>query len=887
MRFRAPNKPWWYVTLGWALALTWAAPANAQSERAGRVVHRFDFSEPGYFGDVPRGWVRFPGPDHHDPDFPRYTEGRFDRGTGHASPPSFYLASNGRGVAYRYDGLGTRIRPGDYLVTGHIKPDRLANARACLSAYYLTWEGEFIPGTQQFSNLVGGSADEGWTPVRIHLPAAPDNAHYVGLTCWVVQEEVWNAGRTPHRHIPERDVHGGAWFDDVVVQGLPHAALTSGHAGNVVYFPERIRLNADIRDTDIEGLNGEAVVTDLAGETVYRGAVAARHYDDAPASAILLDGLPPGLYRAALTVFAHGGPVLTRTLDLAVLAAPERASGKVARRLGVVMDHVSPAHLDAELALLSQLGAGAVKLPIWTGDPERPGFSEFPTALHAVLDRMISARISVIGVLSGPPNEMVRTVGPYARSLLDILSADADAWRGRLDAVVAPYATIFDSWQLGGDGDLRIIDDPRAARVMQNLHDVMSALIPHPSLTAIASATRWPTGEDVAARGLTVALPADVRPAFVADHLAPFTRLDKDLTVSVPLPRLGAYRTRAALADWILRIVEARWAGADVVYVPRPWRNRVSPNGPVTEPTAPYAVFHTLVDTLGDGVPLARLHVAGDAEARAFIDGAATVIVMWDPTAPPEGVERKLQLGAATEVCDMWGARTPLVRTADGQHLLHLGPAPVFVRGAEDWLIKFLAELKIAPQRVDFSIEPQRHTLTVTNPRNTALSGEMTLSAPDRWEIAPRRLRFALEPGESAQFDLDVRQPQNVTAGTQTLNVHVELLSAPKYTLDAPLTFDLGLADVDVWGYAVIEGDHLLVRHGVTNRSGATLSFRGFATYPGRSRQYRVINELLPNQTLTTEYRFSNVEAPSGRRIRLGLREVNGPRIHNLEVIVP
>jgi hypothetical protein len=113
------------------------------------------------------------------------------------------------------------------------------------------------------------------------------------------------------------------------------------------------------------------------------------------------------------------------------------------------------------------------------------------------------------------------------------------------------------------------------------------------------------------------------------------------------------------------------------------------------------------------------------------------------------------------------------------------------------------------------------------------------------------------------------------------------LLSAPGYELDVPLKIELGLDDLDVWAYAVQMGDQLVVRHGVTNRSNQRLSFRAFAVYPGRSRQYRVINEVLPGQTLTTEYRFEGVQNASGRKVHLGLREVSGPRMHNLQITVP
>jgi hypothetical protein len=120
-----------------------------------RIIHRFDFFEPNYFDPIPPGWVRFPDGFAADPEFPRYADARFDPDAGHVAPPSFYLASRGRSVAYRYVGDATRVRRGDYAVTGWVRPDRLARGRATLSAYYLDWEGQYVPGTQRFGRLIG------------------------------------------------------------------------------------------------------------------------------------------------------------------------------------------------------------------------------------------------------------------------------------------------------------------------------------------------------------------------------------------------------------------------------------------------------------------------------------------------------------------------------------------------------------------------------------------------------------------------------------------------------------------------------------------------------------------------------------------------------------
>ena len=98
---------------------------------------------------------------------------------------------------------------------------------------------------------------------------------------------------------------------------------------------------------------------------------------------------------------------------------------------------------------------------------------------------------------------------------------------------------------------------------------------------------------------------------------------------------------------------------------------------------------------------------------------------------------------------------------------------------------------------------------------------------------------------------------------------------------------ELGLEDVNVWGMALLEGDRLVLRHGITNQSTDRLSFRSSAMVPGRSRQFRVITALEPGQSTTVEYLFNNATTTAGRMVRLALRQVDGPRRHVIEITAP
>ena len=202
-------------------------PAKSESGRSGdRVVRLFDFDERplGNLEPVPMLWTRRDGP-----GFPSYAGGRFDLETGYGSPPSFYLESRGRSCAYHYKGLDIDAEPHtDYRITASIKPDHLTYARASLSAYLLDAGGVKIDGTERRSRFVGGDPKaEQWQDVSVRLPGNVDGAYSLGWAVWVVQRSEWWSGAQSLKHIDHKDVHGGAWFDDITVYRLPNVDLST------------------------------------------------------------------------------------------------------------------------------------------------------------------------------------------------------------------------------------------------------------------------------------------------------------------------------------------------------------------------------------------------------------------------------------------------------------------------------------------------------------------------------------------------------------------------------------------------------------------------------------------------------------------------------------
>ncbi|MCP4593720.1 MAG: hypothetical protein GY842_23545 [bacterium] len=881
---RAPR---WYgrtAPLLAALLLGATGPAAAQltpeDGEPQRIVRLFDFDEPDNLGSIPKYWELFPGE-----SFPHYAGGRFDQEVGRTTAPSFYLDSNGRNVAFRYRGIETRIRPNsDYLVAGWIRPNNLRTSRATITAYYLNHEGNPLPETQRQARLVGGpEAGDGWHRVEVLVPAGSFEADALGITLWVEQASVWDTTPRPEHHIERADVKAGAWFDDILVYRLPRVMLSAPTPGNCFVQPQTATLETTVLDHDGAGLSAELVVLDATGVIVARREVpvlAAAHRVDLP-------NLVPGHYRATLKVTSAAHVLVDRRIEFAVLSRLAGNPPPTVQAFGVVLGGARRGGSDAEANLITAAGLGAFKVPLWTGSASKPGFSEDTVALDGLLNGLLHRRMDVTGVLGGLPPELVHSDDVAERSLIDILNDPVESWRPFLGATVAPYASVLSSWQIGADGDRRTATHPRLTETLRAVRREMLTLMTSPYLTApIPADVEAPDGELVANR-LSLAMPRGVHPEQIGEHLVPFQQLGvARLEAYLELPS-QAHARIPRLSKWAAQIIETRHAGADVVFVPQPWRWRTTTDGPTVGPIEEYVVCRTIVALLGDARPAGALTTPEGIRALIFNRGPEAVLAVWDRRAPPEGRGWDVQLGGATEVTDLWGRSTALERTDEGLHHLQLTPAPVLIGGIEPWVLNLQRDLQMLPASVTFTLTAHRHAIRLVNPGKGNLIGKLSLDAPPTWHIKPHNLEFNVALGGTSDAPVHIRYGSNEASGDKVLMADVHLTSPRKLHLRIPLRYRLDIDGVDVWGYAAIEGRRLLVRHGVRNRSGEVLSFRAYAAAPGHDRQYRSIIGLEPGATITREYRFDNAAALLGRKIRVGLREVNGSRIHNMVVEAP
>jgi len=859
------------------------------AEGVDRVVHRFDFDErpSGNLEALPKHWRPF-----RTEGFPRFAQGRFDAEVGRSAPPSFYLAGDGRDVAYEYAGPQTPVRASsDYQIEGYLRADRLTHARACLSACFLTENGEPLRDTLVRSRYVGGHAEpDGWAKVEFHLSSAPADARTIGITAWVLQEQFWQAGPIPRRHISRTDVHGGAWFDDITIRAWPRVELASSSAGHVLQPGMPQELLITLADYSDAGLEGRLRITDADQTAVERHSIPVMVGETVPPVRIPVDHLQPGLYTARLDVVAGESVIGSRQLSFARVQPLYRGIASGARAFGMVVDPQWRANPAAELALLKAAAIRSVKLPAWTGLPDHPPTTQEARARDRFLEDLLKCGFALTGVFYGPPSAIVRRDGVNPRSLRDLLNGPPEEWRDELARVVAPYAGVFQWWQIGPDGraESRRHEGTKAHRDegIEALQAEIRRYVPVPHLAAPLSVDVEPAKPSLPVEQLALALGADLPPTWFAESIRRFMAPEyTDLTAFVePLPA-GQYHRIPRLADYAQRILSARHAGADTVFVPQTWSVREGTSAYAAEPTEELLILRTIADVLSDSVPGQRVVIAPGVQCLAFHESDTTILALWDGRAGPGGRRHAIQLGAARRQIDLWGGSQPLEHDEHGQQVVHLSPMPILIDGVDRWLIELRTGVTIRPDRVESGLEIVSHRVEVDYRGSRQVSGQGSLEAPASWKVSPRNFPIHLGPGQTADIPIEIRYPNNEPAGRKDLVLKLELEG--QY-LEVPLWVEVGLAAVEVRGMAFVEGSHLLLRHVVTNRSEGPLSFRGSANVPGRERRYRPVTNLMPGRTQMLEYRFEGGSDLIGAKVHLGLRPLgDGTQTHNLEITVP
>ncbi len=853
-----------------------------------RLVYQFGFDErsDGNLETIPKYWepLRMPG-------FPGFAVGRFDEEVGHAAPPSFRLESSGRNVAYEYGGPALAVRAsGNYRVIAYLRPDHLENARTCLCAFFRDRHGNAILDSFVRSPYISSAdASDDWIPAQLLLPTAPFDARTIGLAVWVLQESTWTTATPSARDIQRVDVSGGVWIDDISVMTLPRISLDTSTPGNVLEPNDKAELVIRASDYETGSMDGVLTIWDAAETVVSTRELAITLGGGEHRNTVSIEELPVGWYHSKLAVSAGGAKVLTRFLSFAKVPASASESTRGTTSFGISINSGRRSSPLTELSLLRRQLCDSVKIPVWSGHHDLSPGASYALEHDLLLQELLKRGFSMTAVLGEIPTFFTGMNGNYSGTAVDLLGDSPSLWQDYLAGVAAPYASTYRWWQVGADGDSVNTTSDAYLRAVGQVRQTLGPYILVPRMTVAISHGTDPEGARLPVEQVTTMIGASV----AVDRIAPVasslrSKGYEELSALVGLHDAARFDRLGRLANWSQRLVAARHSGASVVYARPTWEVRDTVFGPVTEPKEEFILLRTLADVLRESQPGPKVPLSGGVQCFAFTVGEGeSIFAIWDPAAPPEGIDHTIQLGAATEVLDLWGRRESLVRDKQGRHRIRLTSMPVLVPGVESWLVDFRSSLSIVPNRVQPGTELVEHRLESSYFGATPVTGRAALHTPEAWRVEPRAFAMSYSSGEPAEVIQTIRYSHREPAGVRQISAQV-LLDNKDYFLEIPLQVEIAHDDFQVRGAAVMEGNSLVVHQYVSNQSGEPVNLRGSIAVPGKMRQYRPFTAIAPGETQHVEYRFRDAGGLAGRQILLGLREIrDNPRVHNLELTVP
>lgn len=859
------------------------AEATVTADRR-RLVRVFDFDEKplGNFEPIPMQWTR-----HYEWGFPQHLEATFDEHVGHRAPPSFRMKLNGGSIAFHYRARTIEIIPtSDYVVLAYVRTQGLRRARAFLSAAMMDRTGSLIGGSEVFSERVGGEGhDSSWQRLSVTLPGGVRNARYIALSLWLAQP---GAERVPPRGTRSsadqiEDIHGAAWFDDIGIYRLPRVRLATGTPGNVFSHDHRPELLALVGDAESAGLDARLTVRDADSTLVWSTALAVSPPEQSDPRPVGLPPLGPGLYTAELAVSAATGLLSLRTVRFAVLAArlPPGHAAEPSDEFGLTVSSISPDVVSDLFRLIQELGVKWLKVPVWS--PQR-GQATDRAAKRQGLEQHLTR-------LAGPGREIVGGLGfdvgqePAVGTLLDVLDGSSAAWKPSLAYLWSVYGGLVHWWQVGADDDDAVVWDARLPGTAARLCEHMRGFVTTPLLAMPTSVWALPDGRrfesNQAGLAESVFVPCRIPPSGIASVLGGRAR-EAPLWVTIePLPA-GRYPRTERAADLVRRLVWAKAAGPEAIFLREPW----GPAGDTLAPTDDYLVYRALADALGGTEYVGRIELDTRAECHAFDRGGKALLIAWDDYAPPEGREHWMALEPGGWQADPWG-RVRRLPAQEGESPVHVGRMPAIVGFLPTWLVRFRQGLHLDPSHVEASLEPHGAFLRFANPFREPISGDVRLVAPAGWEVRPTRFSFALAPGATCAQNVTLRFPLYESAGRKVLLAELQIEANRQYRVRLPVWFELGLNGVEVATFAQRTGRQVVVRQTVTNHTTEVLHFYSYLAPADRERLNRVIANLQPGQTVTRDYVLDDAGGLSGRKMRIGLREVGGTRVWNRLLEVP
>ena len=840
-----------------------------------RLTKHFDFDEReiGNYESMPAGWRQL-----NAVRYPRFLEPKFDMKVGHDAPPSFRLALIGGSLACFYYANDISVHPDcDYEISAWIKPAGLEHARSFVRAYFLDHAMNKINESERRSTDVRGPGqDEPWSFVKITLPAGFERARGIGLSVHVEQARRTPADPENPRPINYHDVRAAAWFDDIRVIRRPGATLQVSAEGNVFDVDAEVACRAGVTDLDGRGLDARLELFDAAGEAKESRVIPVGSLD-APAEVYRFANLQPGLYRLRLVVESEGKELLRREESFVRLGDLPAVRQSIDAGFGVIADPTAPAHGKTSARLTRLLGVQSAKIPLWREAMDDEDIVTGDKAADELIRSLRLAGVRVVGILDRPPPSLLETFGHPRHTVLDVLSTSPDRWRPYLSFLLARYGEEVNAWQIGRLTPDPAIDGENLAAALTHLKAELKPLVGSPRIVVPREITTqidaFPVKPDV----FSVTAPGH----FASDHLVEQLEARPDKTnpsMWITLEDLDPSRFDriARLSEIARRLVLARVAGAEEVFVAQPWWIDGSDSERVTIDES-YVALRTVATLLGGLRPVTRVWLGPGATGWLFAGsgGEHGVLVAWS-----DG-ERVASRTTTTDAVpdsrhfDLWAREKCPEGRRDGRELA-LDVTPSFLVPVDSARVRTMATFAVEPAMVKVQIEPNRATLRLTNHFASRLTGVLKILPPPSWEVTPREVAIDIPPGTRKDIDLSIRIPSNYPIGPNTIvgRIAAEGLESEYIHFRAPVEVVCPGLDVSVMARADKGGLKIIQR--LTNRSGRPLDLRSNLIYASDRRMSRLIRSLPDGQSTLREFTIDDSALTRGNPIRICTESISG-----------
>ncbi len=872
-----------------------------------RLLARHDFEENEQFPmELPEGWARVLSRATNSssaavPDLPDFGTVKSERGSGRtssaaasrdgvapiaATQPAWSLHFGVAGASMAVASAPGRIpvEPGAQLtLSGFARTTGLRHAGARIGLQYHDAKGKPL-GAPHTCEPMRSEGD--WRELRVLPHAAPEAAASVTVWLEVVQPKSLKDRDDSRFAIVEHDVAGSVHFDDIEIWQLP--AVSFEAVGRGIVEPEHAaQLLVRCSDPASATTNIDVRVRDASDRIVHS---ATAEVPSARAVQLTLPILPTGWYEAEARFSAGNEPIAVRRARFAVLPHDPFKPDEPPRFGASLGSSQFGTETAVELAR-----AAFVVIPVWetTTDTResRHALQQLRTQVSALLDRRVEPMFRIAAV----PESLAREQRIDGDDTLALFALEEARWRPVLEPWLLAFGQQVEQWFIA-DAPVEATREGLPARI-DGVARALGESIAGPSV-----GVPWWPGEplspaikDTLELGRhTLEIVAE--PAWresAGEIYEGFPTGARGMVRIVPLEP-GSIEDRERAIDIGLRAIDAWRAGFDAISV----EVRAETLPPIPGPPLELAAWRQISTRLCGRRFIEEIPIADGVRALLGDGPRGTVLVLWrdgasSPNVADDGAFTLALGNQPVQATDLWGRGRTIPPNRDG-HAVSLGREIVFLEGVDRALLALRAGFRVDPGFATARRAVQEGTLVLANPWQTAMSGTLTILAPDALGMSPKAHAFTVPPGGEARLPVQFSVPRTFFSGETRVRAVVEGTADEPFRaeLDAPL--EVGYREVAIehaWRLArSIESGamDLILTLRVTNVSDEPIDVEAFAVADGYTQNKKPITALAPGATAVRVFPFADgVRRLSGRDIRAGVHDEDGDARTLRKIAIP